>query len=90
MNDLEQVESSQRQHFDALQHNEKMHLLIKQDEYNLFVMIKPKLYMDGDQWCCLYGDNLQTGIAGYGDTPYLAILDWNEGWHKTILKPSNK
>lgn len=24
--------------------------------------------MDGDQWCALYGENLQEGTAGFGDT----------------------
>ena len=23
---------------------------------------------DGDQWCALVGDDLQTGVAGFGDT----------------------
>lgn len=31
-------------------------------------MFKPKLSADGDQWCFLLGDNLQEGIAGFGDT----------------------
>ena len=51
-------------------------------DYSLFVLLKPKIYKDGDQWCVLYGDDLQTGIAGFGDTPYLAILDWNKQWNK--------
>lgn len=28
--------------------------------------VKP--FKDGDQWCFLYGDNIQDGIAGFGDT----------------------
>lgn len=28
--------------------------------------IKP--FKDGDQWCFLYGDNIQDGIAGFGKT----------------------
>lgn len=33
------------------------------------VLYRPKLSIDGNQWCALYGDNLQDGIAGFGDTP---------------------
>lgn len=29
---------------------------------------------DGNQWCCLCGDNLQVGIAGFGDTPSAAMM----------------
>ena len=32
-------------------------------------------FRDGAQWCVLYGPDLQTGIAGFGDTPDAAI--WN-------------
>ena len=35
--------------------------------------VKP--YRDGDQWCFLYGDNIQEGVCGFGKT----VLDaaWN-------------
>ena len=33
---------------------------------------------DGDQWCVLYGDNLQEGIAGFGPTPDEAVLAFAE------------
>lgn len=57
-------------------------MLCEQAEYNLFAMLKPKLMKDGNQWCVLYGEDLQTGIAGFGNTPYNAILDFNSQWHK--------
>jgi len=55
---------------------------LEREEYNLFITIKPKLCKDGDQWCCLYGEDIQKGIVGFGDTPYKAILDWNGAWHR--------
>lgn len=61
-------------------HQEKMNIVIEQAEYNLFSMLKPKIFKDGKQWCVLYGNNIQDGIAGFGDTPYLAILNWNSQW----------
>ena len=80
--ELLQVESSQRQHHEVIQHQEEMSLVVEKEEYNLFAMLKPKLCKDGNQWCCLYGENIQEGIVGFGDTPYLAILDWLGAWHK--------
>lgn len=33
-------------------------------------------YLDGNQWCFLYGENIQEGICGFGDTIYEAALDF--------------
>ena len=35
---------------------------------------------DGDKWCCLLGDNLQVGVAGFGDTPEAACLAFDNAW----------
>ena len=43
-------------------------------------MLKPRLCIDGNQWCALYGDNLQDGVAGFGDSPDLAYLDFDKNW----------
>lgn len=59
-------------------------LLVEKQEYNLFQMLKPKLYRDGNQWCVLYGDNLQEGICGFGDSPYKAIWNWKQAFDEPI------
>ena len=51
---------------------------------NLFTKLKPSLQKDGNQWCVLYGDNLQEGIAGFGNSPSLAIADFNTEFYKAI------
>ena len=33
-------------------------------------------YRDGNQWCVLLGDDLQSGIAGFGNSPSAAIADF--------------
>ncbi len=33
---------------------------------------------DGNQWCVLYGENLQEGIAAFGDTPSDAMYHFEE------------
>lgn len=80
--EFEQIESSQRQWHEELQHQEKMNILIQEWEYKLFAMLKPDVKKDGNQWCVLYGSDLQEGIAGFGNTPYLAILDFNSQFNK--------
>lgn len=36
------------------------------------VKMRPRLYIDGNQWCALYGENLMEGVAGFGDSPAAA------------------
>ena len=42
---------------------------------------RPKVFPDGNLWCALYGDNVQEGVCGVGDTPAAAIYDFNQCWH---------
>lgn len=39
-----------------------------------FSVLKPAVYKDGSMWCALYGDDLQVGISGFGETPAKALL----------------
>jgi len=44
--------------------------------YLIFNILKTTLQKDGNRWCALYGNDLQSGIAGFGDSPHEAILNW--------------
>jgi hypothetical protein len=44
------------------------------------VLYKPSLFADGTQWCALYGDDLQSGVAGFGDTPAAAMSAFDAAW----------
>jgi hypothetical protein len=44
------------------------------------VLMRPAVFPDGNKWCALYGDNLQEGVAGFGDTPAEATDDFNRNW----------
>ena len=68
--------------FQTATEQSKLSAAVEVEEYNLFALLKPSLTKDGNQWCVLYGDNIQSGISGFGDTPYKAILDFNKEWNK--------
>ena len=53
---------------------------------------RPALKMEGNQWCALYGDNLQDGIAGFGDTPAAAMREFDKAWAtcKAGLRPNGQ
>ena len=38
------------------------------------------IFIDGNQWCVLYGENLQDGVAGFGDSPELAAWNFDRAW----------
>jgi hypothetical protein len=44
------------------------------------VVWKPRLCVDGNQWCALLGDNLQDGVSGFGDSPADAMWDFDKKW----------
>jgi len=45
------------------------------------VIFKPLLSKDGNQWCALFGDNLEVGVAGFGDTPEKAMRNFDHNWY---------
>jgi hypothetical protein len=57
---------------------------IEAEEMNLVALLKPRIFIDGDNWCVLYGENLQDGVAGFGDSPKLAVYDFNKSWVKKL------
>lgn len=47
-------------------------------------IFRPALSIDGNQWCALYGENLQDGVAGFGDSPADAMWDFDRNWHAKL------
>lgn len=47
------------------------------------VMMRPRVFPDGDKWCALYGEDLQSGVAGFGNSPDEACNQFNAAWYKT-------
>lgn len=45
------------------------------------VLYRPRLMADGDMWCALYGDDLVSGIAGFGKTPAEAMHEFDKAWN---------
>lgn len=55
---------------------------------NPSVLYRPNVYIDGDKWCALYGENLQDGVAGFGDSPQTAMSDFDKSWRQKLGEPS--
>lgn len=67
-------------HYLSIQHQEKLHLLVSEQEMLYVKTYNLVPFKDGDSWCVLLGKDLQTGISGFGDTPIKAILDFNKSF----------
>jgi len=61
--------------YEAIEHDSKMKTL----ESPAFIL-RPKLFIDGNKWCALYGDNLQDGVCGFGDSPAQAFGNFDFNW----------
>jgi hypothetical protein len=48
------------------------------------VQYRPSVSIDGNQWCALYGENLQDGVAGFGDSPEEAMSAFNKAWRQKL------
>ncbi|WP_157864188.1 hypothetical protein [Gluconacetobacter diazotrophicus] len=48
------------------------------------IAFKPTITVDGDKWCALYGENLQEGISGFGDTPAQACAAFDKAWRESL------
>lgn len=40
----------------------------------------PRVFKDGNSWCALLGEDLMTGVYGFGDTPEAACVAFDKAW----------
>lgn len=57
---------------------------IKQELTKPSVLHKPKIYPDGNMWCCILGDMPQC-IVGFGKTPYEAVCEFDKNFYNEVL-----
>ena len=50
------------------------------------VVFRPKIFLDGDRWCALYGENIQNGVAAFGESPYHAAYAFDMAWSKSLVR----
>jgi hypothetical protein len=48
-------------------------------------LFRPRLSQDGNQWLAIYGDNIQTGVCGFGDSPALAMTAFDKAWVEMLV-----
>lgn len=68
----------------AAETERNMILELYSEKMRPFMLLQPRLFIDGNKWCALYGDNLQDGVAGFGDSPRAASYKFDEEWAKSL------
>ncbi len=74
-------------YLEALPPQSKHNAAIESEEMNLVALLRPRVFLDGNKWCVLYGENIMDGVAGFGDSPILAVYDFNKAWRREV--PAN-
>jgi len=54
------------------------------EDMNVDAKMVIRIYMDGNSWCVLSGDDLEDGVAGFGDTVAEAIKDFSNNMEEYI------
>jgi len=65
------------------EHSASMAQIFGETQYLLqrpHVRMRPRVFKDGDSWCCLYGENIMEGVVGFGPTPNDACMDFDKTW----------
>ena len=51
-----------------------------EEQIRPFFLLRPRVFKDGDKWCALLSDDLQIGVAAFGDTPAKAASAFDVAW----------
>jgi hypothetical protein len=75
-------------HYMGIQHQETINRIIAEEQMSFVKTFNLIPFKDGNMWCVLLGENLQEGISGFGETPLMAVLDFNKNFRtEKISKP---
>lgn len=58
--------------------------LVAAEQTRPSVLHRPTLTQDGNAWLAVYGD-FPTGVVGCGDTPAVAMADFDAAWSKLAV-----
>jgi hypothetical protein len=47
-------------------------------------VFKPKVFLNGNMWCALYGENIQEGVCSFGNSPANALREFDRAWDAVL------
>lgn len=64
----------------ARMHAERAREEAEHERVRPFYLLRPEVFPEGNQWCALYGQDIQIGVAGFGETPDAAARQFDIAW----------
>ena len=61
--------------------DKELEILNERENINLVSQLGLKPAKDGDKWFFLWGEDLQNGVTGFGDTVHDAVLNFNKNYY---------
>lgn len=65
-----------------------LHAIHLQQCKTVLEILNPKLEIDGNQWCYIWGQMPETYIVGFGDTPFKAMEDFCNSFYNQKVIPT--
>jgi hypothetical protein len=54
------------------------------------MLLKPKLFIDGNMWIALFGENIQDGVVGSGKSPEQAYAAFDIAWREPLKEAAHE
>lgn len=70
--------------YETLTQQSRHNAAIESEEINLVALLRPRVFIDDNMWCVLYGENIMDGVVGFGESPILAVYDFNKAWRRRL------
>ena len=51
-------------------------------------ILQPVVFYDGNAYCCMLGPRPQEAVYGRGETPHIAITNWDRDLQRRLHNPS--
>jgi len=58
---------------------------IREEQTRPCILLRPEITIDGNQWCASYG-NMPQGIQGFGDTPAMAMNEFDKEYYNAKIE----
>lgn len=73
-----QVESSQRQHNEEIIFQQRLENEYERHAFAIVRELELMPYKDGNEWCILWGENIQDGVFASGQNVRQAVVNFYE------------
>lgn len=55
--------------------------ILEAEQLRPCILFRARVFQDGNMFCALFGDNIQEGIVGFGETPDEATREFDKAWY---------